>query len=789
MRALLKTVIFCIAVLALRVTVHAQVLDAVQKSFQQYQNNILQEKIYTHTDKDFYLTGELLWFKVYNVDAGTNRPLNFSKVAYVDVLDNANNPVLQAKIALTNGTGNGSFYIPVTLQNGNYKLRAYTSWMKNFDPSLYFEKTITIVNPLNEPAAAEKKPAANYDLHFYPEGGALINGVTSTLAFKATGIDGRGMEINGVVINQHNDTVARFQSLKFGMGSFTFTPDANSTYKAVVRIGRDNAIIADLPAISNSGYNIHLAGPNQPELKISSKGQGSQPLYLFAYCGHNVVAAQTIAPDADGNATAQIGKGKLGQGINHFILFNSARQPVCERLYFNRPTDLLTVRASLQSQYKTRNAVTVNVSANDAAGKPLVANLSFSAYKLDSLNNAGDADIVSSLWLKSELKGDIESPGYYFDVITSETDKALDNLLLIQGWSRFKWNDVLAAKQKFTFLPEYNGHIVTGQVLTSSGTPATDALTYLGVIGKRVQLYGSVADSTGHVLFNTKDMYGPGELVAQTNTEKDSTSKISILSPFSEQYSTTALAPLLLNAQMQRQLEAGSIGMQVQNLYNANKLKQYYRPLVDSSAFYGDLAKEYKLDDFTRFTTMEEDLREFIAEVNVVKTKGRFHIKVLSHQGFLEEGDPLVLIDGVPIFNIDKVFTIDPLKVRKLDMVNRVFYSGPIFADGIISYTTYKGDLGGFEINPHAVVLDYEGLQLEREFYAPVYQTDSQLKSRIPDFRNVLYWAHDVNTNAAGKATVSFYTSDKTGKYVGVLQGLTANGQVGSYYFNFEVSK
>jgi hypothetical protein len=245
-----------------------------------------------------------------------------------------------------------------------------------------------------------------------------------------------------------------------------------------------------------------------------------------------------------------------------------------------------------------------------------------------------------------------------------------------------------------------------------------------------------------------------------------------------------------LSAQTQKQqLEAGSIGMQVQNIYSANKLKQYYKPLVDSSAFYGSIAKEYKLDDFTRFTTMEEDLREYIAEVNIVKTRGRFHIKVISHNGFLTEGDPLVLLDGIPIFNIDKVFTIDPLKVRKLDMINHIFYSGPIFADGIISYTTYKGDLGGSEINPHAVVLDYEGLQLEREFYSPVYQTESQQKSRLPDFRNVLYWSPDVNTNTAGKASVAFYTSDRPGKYTGILQGLTADGQVGSYSFNFEVSK
>jgi hypothetical protein len=147
------------------------------------------------------------------------------------------------------------------------------------------------------------------------------------------------------------------------------------------------------------------------------------------------------------------------------------------------------------------------------------------------------------------------------------------------------------------------------------------------------------------------------------------------------------------------------------------------------------------------------------------------------------DSDPLVLVDGVPIFNMNKVFAVDPLKVRKLEVVPYRYYYGPTELEGIFSFTTYKGDLGGVELDPRAVVIDYEGLQLQREFYSPVYDTEQQASSRIPDFRNLLYWTPTVNA-AEG---VSFYTSDQPGKYIGVVQGLTGNGDAASKAFTFEV--
>jgi hypothetical protein len=784
--ALFKLVILCLVLL--HSNSYAQVLDRIQTSFKQYHNQVLQEKIYVHTDKDFYLCGELLWFKIYNVDAGTIKPVNISKIAYVDVLDDANNTVLQAKIGLKNGAGNGSFFIPVTLKNGNYKLRAYTSWMKNFGPEVFFEKTISIVNALAEPVAAVKASPKTYDIRFFAEGGNLISGVPATIGFKATGTDGNGIDLSGSVIDQHNDTVARFQSLRFGMGSFLLTLKANSTYKAVVRVNNTTTLIKELPPVAGIGYAIHLTdNNNQPEVILSSRGQANSPLHFVVHSGHKIILAQTLVPDANGNARVIIDQTKLGEGINHLTLFNSSGQPVSERLYFNRPK-LLSLAATAPAEYKLRSEVPINIIARDNSGVPQQANLSVAVFKLDSLNNISNEDIAESLWFRPEINGAIESPGYYFDSVTAQTDKALDNLMLTQGWSRYKWDDVLTAKplSKFTYLPEYNGHLITGQLTGKTNASPLNIMAYMGVIGKK-QFYGAAADSTGRLLFNTKGFYGPGEMVLQT-AGADSIYNISIANPFSEKFTTSKLPAFQLGQKLQNPLINNSINMQVQNIYSGAKLKQYYKPAIDTNLFYGAHYKTYMLDAYTRFNTTEEVLREYIAEVNVTKRDDHFHIKVISPNGFLQDGDPLVLLDGVPVFNMDKVFAIDPLKIKRLEMVNQVYFWGPVFADGIINLTSYKEDMAAVEIDPHAVVLDYEGMQLQREFYSPVYDTAEQKRSRLPDFRTVLYWAPDVNTDLKGNAKVSFYTSDKPGKYVAVLQGLTNSGKAGSCYFKFDVN-
>src|SRR4051794_35057188 len=122
--------------------------ETVVQKFQAFNESALQEKIYLHTDKNFYVAGELIWFKAYYVDAWFHQPLHISKILYVDLLDKKNNSVLRTMISLKPGEDNGSLQLPLSLNNGTYRLRGYTNWMKNFNPEFFFEKQLVIVNPL-----------------------------------------------------------------------------------------------------------------------------------------------------------------------------------------------------------------------------------------------------------------------------------------------------------------------------------------------------------------------------------------------------------------------------------------------------------------------------------------------------------------------------------------------------------------------------------------------------------------------------------------------------------------
>jgi len=782
--------VFALATL-LSINCKAQILNDIQTGFKNYSQDALQEKVFVHTDKGAYLTGEILWFKVYVVDGSSHKPFDLSKVAYVEILDDALNPAMQAKVELRNGVGSGSLYIPITLNNGNYHLRVYTNWMKNFSPDFYFDKKITIVNPQRAPVLA-KINTTDFDIQFFPEGGDLVNGLTSKVGFKAVDKRGKGIDFTGAVIDQQNDTVAKFQPLKFGMGHFSFKPVAGNSYKAVIKTGSTSAV-KDLPAANESGYVMTLTDNGSEKLQItvnSNTTSSDGSVYLFAHTRQIVKVAQR-ATVVNGTATFVCDKAVMGEGISHLTIFDGDRHPVCERLYFKRPTKNLVIdAASDQQNYGNRKKVNIVLGAKDQSGKLVNANLSMSVYRLDAYQSLEPGDIASYFWLTSDLRGNIESPEYYLKNNTIEATEAADNLMLTQGWRRFQWNDLLNKKTaSFSFLPEYNGHIVTGKIInTVTSAPAFDVIAYFAVPGKRVQLFTAKSDTFGHILFNTKDLYGPGEIIVQTDTQRDTTFHIDIQNPFSEQFSKLPLPPFELTPDMQKPLELQNVAMQVQNIYAGSKTKQFYEPYIDSTGFYGKPDKVYRLDDYTRFTTMEEVLREYIREVNVFHPRNTFQVRIISDKGFLE-GDPLVLLDGIPIFDMNKMMGIDPLKIKRLDVIKDRYFWGPSDAEGILSYASYKSDLAGVEVDPHAVVMDYEGMQLQRVFYSPVYDTDAQISSHTPDFRSLLYWAPTIKTNVSGKSQVTFYTSDEEGKYVVVVQGMTADGESGSQSFTFDVKK
>lgn len=774
---------------SLQLQAQNDVTRTIQAGFTQYSNTALQEKIYVHTDKNFYIAGELLWFKIYCVEGYSHQPVTISKVAYVDILDATNKPVLQVKIDMQKGEGNGSLFLPVSLNSSNYRLRSYTNWMKNFGAATFFEKTVPIFNSLKSTTAYIPDTASLNHIDFFPEGGNMVKDIQSKIAFQLTDENGKGMDGTGIIVNEKNDTVLHFQPLKFGMGSFLFTPSANHTYRAIINLPDNKFFIKELPSAYDKGYvmKVNAANAQNIEVTVNSNSAASEDIYLIVHNQHMVKAAAKAALQ-NGSTTFTIAKNNLAEGINQLTVFNNQKQPICERLYFVRPAAHLLIEAqSNAAQYATRKKVTISVLTKNASGQPVPAHLSMAIYPSDSLQTANSMDIVNYLWLTSDLKGHIESPEYYFS--NAATDEAIDNLMLTHGWRKFNWENILSNdKTTFAYIPELDGHIITGKVTDiHTGLPAKDIQTFLSIPGTTSKLFTSKSDDSGRVKYNVQDYYGGGEIIVQTDTQKDSSYRIEIFSPFSEAYAITPLPPFQLSKNQQTALPNYSVDMQVQNIYAKDSLAKFTVPALDTIPFYGHANYTYKLDDYVRFTTMEEVLREYVREINVRKREGKMQLMIIdeARRDFFKSNS-LVILDGVPVFDQSKLFAYDPLKVRKLEVVPRTYYLGYFSFEGIAAFTTYKGELEDYPLDPRAIVLDYDGLQLQREFYAPVYETEKQLTSRLPDFRNVLYWSPEVNTDRSTKH-ISFYTSDRKGKYIVVLQGITEDGKAASSSFVFEV--
>ena len=780
---------------AFQVSAQVQTSDPLLPRFEDYVQARLQEKLYGHSDKNLYLAGEICWFKLYYVDASYHKPLDLSKLAYVELLNSKNKPVLQAKIALRDGFGDGSFLLPIDLESGIYKLRSYTNWMKNFSANYFFEKEITIVNPRFFTGKDSIRQKAAYRIQFFPEGGNLVYGLQSKIAFSATDQFNRGIACEGFIIDERNDTLVKYKTLKFGNGSFLFTPASGRTYTTITILPDGEKITQKLPNVFNSGYVMRLEEAEHNELKITVQVSGNpdnaSTIYLFAHT-RGVVKILLNTTVQNGMASFPIDKGKLGDGISQFTVFNADHIPVCERWYFKFPENRLEFKlTSLDPEYAPREKINLHILSADQNGIPLPAHCSMAVYQIDSLQEMDGMNIDNWLWLSSDLEGTVESPGYYFSNKSAETGEAMDNLMMTRGWRRFRWEDVLQNKKPaFEFLPEYTGHMIKGKITDSAtGFPAHGVAVFLSSPGTLLQFRTAVSDTNGLIRFDMKDFYSNGTLILHPVNARDSLLNIEIQDPFYHGYSDRTIPQFSQNEISTRVLMNHHVAQQVQNEFMGNRLNQFEIPYVDSLPFYGKADVSYLLDDYTRFTTMEEVLREYVSPVTLPIRNGKYEIRVLNtnKEHVFFEAPPLVLLNGVPVFNFNRVISYDPLNVKRLDIVTRPWYYGNMAFSGIMNFIGYDNHMQAFELDPHSTVIDYEGLQSQREFYSPAYDTQQQSDSRLPDFRKLLYWSPDISTNAKGEKDIHFYSSDLGGKFVVVLQGISKDGKTGTGVVEFAV--
>ena len=771
--------------------------SVIQRNFDLYQRQALTEKIFAHTDKETYFTGETLWFSLYVVDGFIHHPLDLSKIAYVEVLDRENRPILQTKVALKEGRGWGSLIIP-DVASERFTLRAYTRWMRNFKADDFFHKELIIINSSQPNADRTNQSGRPNDdpqeisVRFFPEGGQLVQNLKSKVAFQAIGKHGKGIDITGYIRNEAGDTVSRFQTLKFGIGNFSFTPRPGARYEAVVSYSGKQSR-HPLPSINDSGYVLSVNTINNAKVHIiiSSAGiEAIDTMILFIHTRNKTkIALATTLRDGQGGFL--VDRSKLGEGVSHLTVFNGKGQPVCERLYFIRPTEQLTPQLKLEkNSFARREKVTMNISAKSTNNSLIPSSLSVSVYKLDSTQLDGPMNIYHYLMLTSDLKGVVEAPEYYFNSNDSIVNEATDNLMLTHGWRRFKWTDIIEGKGlSRRFSPEYEGMIISGTMFRGDSiSVGASELAYLSFPGRQPQFFTAQTDANGDFEFLVKNPVGRRETVIQA-VRSPKLYTVALHNTFSMDYSSGAINSLRLGDNLKNAVLLNAIHSQA-NDYFYKETNSLAAESVDSLLFYGTPDKTYRLDDYRRFPTMEDVMREYVPEVTVMTRGQRNNLYVLNRkkEDFFAE-DPLVLVDGIPITSTHRVTVMPAANVKTLDIIAQRYRLGPASFGGIVSLKTSNGRLGGLEPEPGAYAFDFDGLQLEREFYSPVHTSFAQEDDRIPDFRTVLYWK-PILTVAADKAEqLNFFTSDEVGSFIIVVEGLTEDGISGCGSFTFEVGK
>ena len=753
-------------------------------------DKVFEEKIYLHTDKEFYMPGELIWFKVYVVDAGSLQPSAISQVAYVDILDSNYTSVLRAKIELGEDRSNsGSLYIPNDIASGAYHVVAYTHFMKNRGPERFFNKQVTVLNPFpgDRQKVAYYEPDADHVLQVYPESGILLDGVATRIGYKLHVRGGRGMVFDAVVTDDRGVELSRFTANRHGMGSFALTPRAGMQYRVAAVLPNGSIVNAAIPEVTPIGYLFNVVRDQSNDLNVTvaaSPIHANKRLYLRVQSNGHVHRTEEVLLDDMSKATVRLEKALLPDGVIRLTLFDADDEPVAERLAFQYPAKQLTISTELNTKtIDKRDAVGVLIKSS-VEGKPVVSDLSVAVYRTDQLQKRPTSDIMSYLWLQSEVRGHIEDIGYYFSGANQRQLAAeMDDLLLTQGWRRIK------PKSDPGIIAEYKSQrVVIRYTDRRSKRPLAGEAVFLSVPGKNHRLYVGETNNDGIAHFNIKSVYGPVQLATRLVSSRES--DVELLPAFYDGMSAARLptANLEVSSADADAVRSHSITVQAENAYHKQERAQFLKLEIDTLPFYGSADKTYLLDDYTRFIIMEEVLSEYVPEINVQRRQSDFNLRVFNQRsGSYFNVDPLILLDGIPMTNANELMSYNPLNLQKMDIITSKYYHGPLEYDGVVSVSTYNGTLDGFQLHPSTTLLNYEGVQYEREFFTPVYETESERSSRLPDLRSVLLWEPDLKTTASGESRLVITTSDLSGEYIVVVEGLDEQGNVGSCITPFTV--
>lgn len=620
----------------------------------------------------------------------------------------------------------------------------------------------------------------DFDVKFFPEGGALINIPHQNVAFKAQGADGFSKEIEGFLFNSKGDTLTNFRSEHNGMGIFTMNPVNNETYYVTVRTNDSITKRFDLPAIEPKGISIAMSHYKQEiryEIQKTEATEWPQKLFLLAHTRGKLAILQPINPK---RTFGKMNDSLFTEGITHFMLIDEQGNALSERLIFvpdHKPNQWQITTD--QPTYGKREKVSLQIAAKDSEGNPVEGTFSVSITDRKSIQPDSLADnILSNLLLTSDLKGYVEDPAFYFLNQDARTLRSIDYLMMTHGWRRHKMENVLRTPSlNFTNYIE-KGQTISGRIMGFFGANVKKGP--ICVLAPKCNIIATTeTDEKGQFIVNTSFRDSTTFLV-QARTKKGFAGVDILMDP--PQYpvathkapyfngATTFMEDYLMNTRDQYYMEGG---MRVYNLKEVTVTAKRERPSSKSIYTGGINTYTVEEDRLQGYGQTAFDAASRLPSVTITNGS-EIHIRNNSEPAIIVIDD-IVYEDASDILKDIQVSDMSSISLlRGADAV----ILGPRASGGAVVITLK--DPRNLPARPAQGIITYTPLGYSEsvEFYHPTYDTPEKKNAQRSDFRSTVYWNPELRLDAEGKATIEYYTPDSTAPEDIIIEGVDKNGKV-----------
>ncbi len=648
------------------------------------------------------------------------------------------------------------------------------------------------------------------DLQFMPEGGTLVEGLSTNIAFKALNENGKAADIKADVMDNKGNTVASFESYHFGMGSFAFTPQHGLFYKVKITSPTNIAAEYALPMALPNGVVMNLQ-QEKNEVLVTLKSTTDMELKLIGQTKNVGFFSKDISLKK-GEQLIRVDANKFPAGIAQFTLYTAGAMPLAERLVFLNSDKVLQVKITTDKEkYQPRERVTMTLKTLDDKGQPIASNFSMAVVddKLWSYADDKQDHILSWLLLSSELKGKIEEPQFYFKKEEAKAIPALDLLMLTNGYRYFQFIEYVQENNKLKYTPDL-GSVLSGTIVNKFNEPvrATVFLVSYYANSKAIKMK---TDEDGVFCFPNLAPRNSYYILAKA--EKDKEEVVIKVEQNGIGYNPIK-AKMLKKINMENDKDFAAIKPFVQ------PLKQELQKQGKDMRFDRDFAafgKEAQLEDVvvTGFGVQRRaDMVGSVAKVNAKEIEnlplgnvgqalqGRLagvqvmqggnpgdiaNIRIRGAASLTGNNEPLFVLNGIPMdrFSINNLNPNDIESIDVLKDASATAIYGARGANGVIAIQSRKLRNERININLSKksffsslpVYSNAPTYAIARRFYAPMYQSlETEERS---DFRETIYWNPVVQTDRTGTAKIEFWNSDATTTFRAIAEGIAFNGKLG----------